>query len=52
MNVNGKRTTVQILPIANLVLDDKNANKGTRRGRQMLEDSLRAKSLGMVFSQR
>jgi len=28
---------VRVVPIAQLVLDEKNANKGTKRGRQLLE---------------
>jgi hypothetical protein len=32
---------VRLIPIAQLVLDDKNANKGTKRGRELLEQSLR-----------
>jgi DNA modification methylase len=32
---------VRLIPIAQLVLDDKNANKGTKRGREMLKQSLR-----------
>jgi DNA modification methylase len=31
---------VRVVPIAQLVLDSKNANKGTRRGRELLEESL------------
>lgn len=31
---------VRIVPISELVLDDKNANKGTKRGRELLEESL------------
>jgi hypothetical protein len=31
---------VRIVPIAQLVLDEKNANKGTKRGRQLLGESL------------
>ncbi len=34
------KPTVRTLPIAQLVLDDKNANKGTKRGRELLEQSL------------
>ena len=31
---------IRIVPIAQLVLDEKNANKGTKRGRELLEESL------------
>jgi DNA modification methylase len=31
---------VRVVPIAQLVLDGKNANKGTKRGRELLEESL------------
>jgi DNA modification methylase len=31
---------LRTLPIAQLILDDKNANKGTKRGRELLEQSL------------
>jgi len=31
---------VRVVPIAQLVLDEKNANKGTKRGRELLEESL------------
>jgi len=31
---------VRIVPISQLVLDEKNANKGTKRGRKLLEESL------------
>jgi hypothetical protein len=31
---------VRIVPISELVLDGKNANKGTKRGRELLEQSL------------
>jgi DNA modification methylase len=31
---------VRMVPIAQLVLDEKNANKGTKRGRELLEESL------------
>jgi len=31
---------VRIVPISRLVLDEKNANKGTKRGRELLEESL------------
>ncbi len=37
---------VRVVPIARLVLDDKNANKSTRRGREMLGDSLRTFGAG------
>jgi hypothetical protein len=39
------KPNVRVVPIAQLVLDEKNANKGTKRGRQLLgiseEDLLR-----------
>jgi hypothetical protein len=31
---------MRIVPIAQLILDEKNANKGTKRGRDLLGDSL------------
>lgn len=31
---------VRVVPIAQLVLDEKNANKGAKRGRELLEESL------------
>ena len=31
---------VRVVPITQLVLDEKNANKGTKRGRELLEESL------------
>ena len=31
---------IRTLPIAQLILDEKNANKGTKRGRELLEESL------------
>ena len=31
---------MRIVPIAQLVLDEKNANKGTKRGRELLGESL------------
>jgi DNA modification methylase len=34
------KPNVRIIPIAQLVLDEKNANRGTKRGRQLLGDSL------------
>jgi DNA modification methylase len=34
------RPKVRVVPIAHLILDEKNANKGTKRGRQLLGDSL------------
>lgn len=35
-----KQPIVRIVPIANLILDDKNANKHTKRGRKAIEESL------------
>ncbi len=34
------KPALRTMPIAQLVLDDKNANKGTKRGRELLEASL------------
>src|SRR5271170_2634220 len=34
------KTNIRIVPIAQLVLDENNANKGTKRGRKLLEQSL------------
>jgi hypothetical protein len=31
---------IRVVPIAELILDEKNANKGTKRGRALLEESL------------
>lgn len=31
---------VRVVPIIQLILDEKNANKGTKRGRELLEKSL------------
>jgi len=31
---------VRMVPIVQLILDEKNANKGTRRGRELLANSL------------
>ena len=31
---------IRVVPIAELILDEKNANKGTKRGRELLEESL------------
>ena len=31
---------MRVMPISRLVLDEKNANKGTKRGRELLEESL------------
>jgi hypothetical protein len=31
---------IRVIPITELVLDDKNANKGTKRGRALLRESL------------
>ncbi len=31
---------VRVVPIAQLILDEKNANKGTKRGRELLGESL------------
>ena len=37
---------VRIIPIAQLILDEKNANKGTERGRELLGKSLRTYGAG------
>ena len=34
------KSKVRLVPIAQLILDSKNANKGTERGRELLEQSL------------
>jgi DNA modification methylase len=34
------KTKIRVIPIAELVLDEKNANKGTKRGRELLRGSL------------
>ena len=34
------KPTVRTVPIVQLILDEKNANKGTKRGRELLEKSL------------
>ncbi|MGB7083082.1 MAG: hypothetical protein WBD54_15745, partial [Candidatus Acidiferrales bacterium] len=31
---------IRVVPISRLVLDEKNANRGTKRGRELLEESL------------
>jgi hypothetical protein len=36
----GVKPNVRVVPIARLVLDEKNANKGTKRGRELLGASL------------
>src|ERR1700685_1454410 len=40
------KPTIRVVPISQLVLDDKNANKGTRRGRELLGDSLQKYGAG------
>jgi hypothetical protein len=37
---------IRVVPISQLVLDEKNANKGTKRGGEMLADSLRTYGAG------
>src|ERR1700689_4873626 len=37
---HGVRPKIRIVPITQLVLDDKNSNKGTKRGRELLGESL------------
>jgi hypothetical protein len=34
------RAKIRVVPIAQLVLDEKNANKGTKRGSELLQESL------------
>jgi DNA modification methylase len=34
------KPTLRVVPIAQLILDEKNANRGTKRGRALLEESL------------
>jgi hypothetical protein len=36
----GVKPKLRVVPIAQLILDEKNANKGTKRGRELLEESL------------
>jgi hypothetical protein len=36
----GVKPKLRVIPIAPLVLDEKNVNKGTKRGRELLEESL------------
>src|SRR5262252_9170341 len=43
---NRRNPAVQILPLADLLLDERNANLGSDRGRKMLEDSLRKLGAG------
>ena len=40
------KPTIRVVPISQLVLDDKNANKGTRRGRELLGGSLQKYGAG------
>jgi hypothetical protein len=37
---SGVRPKIRVVPITQLVLDEKNANKGTRCGRELLGESL------------
>ena len=37
---DGVKPKLRVVPIARLVLDEKNANKGTKRGRELLGESL------------
>src|SRR5580698_4777338 len=41
-----RKPTVKILPLSSLSLDERNANRGSARGRKMLEDSLRKLGAG------
>jgi hypothetical protein len=41
MTRKGSKPTVRVLPLSSLTLDTQNANRGSARGRKMLEDSLR-----------
>src|ERR1700723_1417472 len=38
--IDNVKPNVRVVPISQLVLDEKNANKGTKRGRELLEESL------------
>jgi DNA modification methylase len=40
---------IHIVPIAQLILDEKNANKGTKRGRELLGESLEKYGAGRSF---
>jgi DNA modification methylase len=40
---------VSVVPITQLILDDKNANKGTKRGRELLGESLEKYGAGRSF---
>src|SRR5215471_21849037 len=40
------KPAVKILPLSSLSLDEQNANRGSERGRKMLEDSLRKLGAG------
>jgi hypothetical protein len=46
MTRKGSKPTVRVLPLSSLTLDEKNANRGTARGRKLLEDSLRKLGAG------
>jgi hypothetical protein len=46
MTRKGSKPTVRVMPLSSLTLDEKNANRGSARGRKMLEDSLRKLGAG------
>jgi hypothetical protein len=46
MTRKGSKPTVRVLPLSSLTLDTQNANRGSARGRKMLEDSLRKLGAG------
>jgi hypothetical protein len=38
--IKKREPRVRVVPLTELVLDERNANKGTKRGRELLEESL------------
>jgi hypothetical protein len=46
MSDTNSKPTVKLLPLSSLSLDERNANRGSERGRKMLEDSLRKLGAG------
>jgi hypothetical protein len=46
MTRKGSKPTVRVMPLSSLTLDERNANRGSVRGRKMLEDSLRKLGAG------
>jgi hypothetical protein len=46
MTRKGSKPTVRVMPLSSVTLDEKNANRGSARGRKMLEDSLRKLGAG------